>query len=178
MPKSSKEQIDEDEKKIIKLLQKNSEESIDKIAKKCGFSRQKVWRIKKKLEKNKIIWGYHAVVEDDRMDMKRYQILIKKTPVPMSNDIIEVMLGKNIRIELEKSGIMFYNSLYTQGYFDWSLCITAPDIIKVKKFIEFLKIKFENHISDIQVLEVIFPFLKSGIDNPNLNEFKEFLAIE
>jgi DNA-binding Lrp family transcriptional regulator len=178
MPKSSREQIDEDEKKIIRMLQKNSEESIDKIAKKCGFSRQKVWRIKKKLEKDKTIWGYHAVIEDDRMEMKRYQILIKKTPVPMSKDIIDVMLGKDIRQELEKSDIMFYNSFYTQGYYDWSLCITAPDIIKVKKFIEFLKIKFENHISDIQVLEVIFPMLKSGIVNPNQTEFREFLTIE
>jgi len=177
MPKSSKDQIDEDEKKIIRLLQKNSEESIDKIAKRCGFSRQKVWRIKKKLEEKKIIWGYHAVIEEDRMEMKMYQILIKKTPAPMSKDIIDVMLSKDIRKELEKSGIIFYNSFYTQGYFDWSLCITATDIIKVKKFIEFLKIKFENLISDIQVLEVIFPLLKSGIDNPNLTDFREFLTI-
>ena len=42
MPKSSKEQIDFDEKKVIKELQKNSKESIDKIAKKCGFSRKQV----------------------------------------------------------------------------------------------------------------------------------------
>ena len=56
MPKSSKDQIDADEKKIIKELQKNSKESIDKIAKKCGFSRQKVWRVIKRLEKNKTIW--------------------------------------------------------------------------------------------------------------------------
>jgi len=56
MPKSSRKQIDNDEKKILRELQKNSKESIDKIAKKCGFSRQKVWRIIKRLEKNKTIW--------------------------------------------------------------------------------------------------------------------------
>ena len=65
MPKSSKKQIDEDEKKVIAALQKNSKESIDKIAKKCGFSRQKVWRIIKRLENNQTIWGYHAVVDDE-----------------------------------------------------------------------------------------------------------------
>ena len=64
MPKNSREQIDADEKKVIKELQKNSKESSDKIAKKCGFSRQKVWRIIKKLEKNKTIWGYFAVVDN------------------------------------------------------------------------------------------------------------------
>ena len=45
MPKSSQKQIDADEKKVIRELQKNAKESIDKIAKNCGFSRQKVWRI-------------------------------------------------------------------------------------------------------------------------------------
>jgi DNA-binding Lrp family transcriptional regulator len=66
MSKSSKEQIDADEKKILWELQKNSKESIDKIAKKCGFSRQKVWRVIKRLEKDKTIWGYHAVVDDNK----------------------------------------------------------------------------------------------------------------
>ena len=42
MPKSSKKQIVDDEKKILLELQKDSNETIDKIAKKCGFSRQKV----------------------------------------------------------------------------------------------------------------------------------------
>ena len=39
MAKTSKEQIDADEKKVIRELQKGSKESIDKIAKNCGFSR-------------------------------------------------------------------------------------------------------------------------------------------
>ena len=42
MPKSSIEQIDLDEKKVIRELQKNSKENIDKIEKKCGFSRQSI----------------------------------------------------------------------------------------------------------------------------------------
>ena len=66
MPKSSTHQIELDEIKVIEELQKNSKESIDNIAKKCGFSRQKVWRIIKRLEKNDTIWGYHAVISEDR----------------------------------------------------------------------------------------------------------------
>jgi len=58
MPKSSKKQINEDEKKLLKVLQTSSGDNIENIAKKCGFSRQKVSRIKKRLEKDKTIWGY------------------------------------------------------------------------------------------------------------------------
>ena len=42
MPKNSNEQIEQDEKKILHELSKNANKSINDIAKKLGFSRQKV----------------------------------------------------------------------------------------------------------------------------------------
>ena len=174
MPKSSKRQIDEDDKKFLKVLQKNSGDNIESIAKRCGFSRQKVWRTKKRLEKDKTIWGYNAVVDDEKLGVKRYQILLKKELLPISNKMMDVMLEKDMRKQLEKFEVEIDCSFFTHGYFDWSLCITAPNTIVMRKFIELLKTKFGEHISEIQVLEVIFPLLKSGFDNPNLTEFKEF----
>jgi len=53
MSKSSEEQIQIDERKIIDELRANSNKSINEIAEKLGFSRQKAWRIVKNLEKNK-----------------------------------------------------------------------------------------------------------------------------
>jgi len=58
MAKSSKKQIEIDERKVLAELQRNSRESADDIAKKCGFSRQKSWRIVNRLEENQTIWGY------------------------------------------------------------------------------------------------------------------------
>jgi len=40
MLKSSGEQIEQDEKKILSELVKNSKENIEMIAKHCGFSKQ------------------------------------------------------------------------------------------------------------------------------------------
>ena len=77
MPNDDIEPVD-DEKKVMHELEYNANESIDVIAKKCGFSRQKVWRIKKKLESNKTIWGYHAVVDHEKLHQKSYIMLIKK----------------------------------------------------------------------------------------------------
>lgn len=174
MPKSSKKQIDEDDKKFLKILQKNSGDSIENIAKKCGFSRQKVWRIKKRLEKNKTIWGYNAIVDVEKLGLKRYQILLKKSPMPISDAMMDIMFEKDMRKKLEKYNVTLDYSSYTHGFFDWTLFISAPNIIVVKKFIEILKVKFENYISEIQVLEVVFPLLKGGLENPNMTEFKEF----
>ncbi|HVP99899.1 MAG TPA: winged helix-turn-helix domain-containing protein, partial [Candidatus Thermoplasmatota archaeon] len=37
-------EITDDDKKILAELQKNANQSIDTVAQRCGFSRQKVWR--------------------------------------------------------------------------------------------------------------------------------------
>ena len=57
MAKTSKTQVEQNEIKVLDALEQHSKESIDEIAKSCGFSRQKVSRIIKNLERNKVIWG-------------------------------------------------------------------------------------------------------------------------
>ena len=64
MAKSSKDKIEQDEKKLISELMKNSKENIDTIAKHCGFSRQKAWKMMKRLEMDQKIWGYSAVIDN------------------------------------------------------------------------------------------------------------------
>jgi len=55
MSKSSKYQIEEDEKKLLSEQVKNSNENIETIATHCGFSRQKTWRFIKQLEAKGLI---------------------------------------------------------------------------------------------------------------------------
>ena len=68
MAKNSVKQIEQDEKKILEELSKNANKSINDIAEKCGFSRQKVWRVINNLEKNHAIWGYTAVVDEKKIN--------------------------------------------------------------------------------------------------------------
>ena len=97
MPKSSKKQINEDEKKLLRVLRQNSRDSIENIAKNCGFSRQKLSRTKKRLEENRTIWGYHAVVDDEKLDRTRYMMLVKRSSQPVGdaiNKITKLTAGK------------------------------------------------------------------------------------
>ena len=47
-------------------------------------------RVIKKLEKNKTIWGYNVVDDDEKLGLKRYQILVKKSRIPVLDKIMEV----------------------------------------------------------------------------------------
>ena len=175
MARSSMQQIEKDEMKIILELQKNARESIDKIAKRCGFSRQKVWRIMNKLEENNKIWGYTAVTDDEKMGVNRYFALIKRTTMPLTNDLTE----KIIRRELEKSakieGINIESSYFVHGSYDWIICFTAENIKYAKKFCDMVQNAYHGHIGDMVLLENLFSIRNNSMLNPNREELKDFL---
>ncbi len=174
MPKSSRKQIDKDEKKVISELQKNAKESIDVIANKCGFSRQKVWRIIKRLEENKTIWTYHAVIDQDKIGLQRYLILLKRNTTSIPADSIEMAVEGKISDMLQEMNINVEYAYYLNGCFDFAVEVTALDVRDLKKMTETLNKLFREYISDIQVLEVIFPMIKCGTKNPNLSELRTF----
>lgn len=173
MPKSSKKQIVEDEKKVLFELQRNANESIDAIAKKCGFSRQKVWRIIKRLEKEKTIWGYTTVIDDDKLGLSKYFILLKRVQKPVPEESINKVISRDLKKEIEIIGAKIDCSFYLHGQFDYLICCTTENIKQVKKFCEILNKVFRESILDMEVLEVIFPVERCGIQNPNLEKIKE-----
>ena len=173
MPKTSREQIANDKKKILQELQKNSKESIDKIAKKCGFSRQKVCRVIKRLEKDKTIWGYHAVVDDNKIGLQQYFVLIKRTSKSFSKEHIDSIIKRVINPEIAKMGIIVENISYVHGAFDGIHIIRASNVVQVKKYCEILNKLSNGYISDMKILEELFPIKKNGIVNPNIEELKD-----
>lgn len=173
MPKSSRIKIEEDEKQVMRALQKDARQSIDTLAKECNFSRQKVWRIMKRLEENKTIWGYHAVIEDESFNHHRYYLLIKRTTKGVTEDALKTITNRELKKKMEDEDIILEDSYFIHGPYDWLISMTAPDIRQVKKFTELFNQLFKDYIAKIDILEVIFPVEKNGIQNPNLKKIKE-----
>jgi len=173
MAKSSKKQIDQDEKRVIEQLQRNSNESIDKIAKICGFSRQKVWRIIKRFENKKIIWGYTAIPDKEKQGVHHYIMLIKRSNKPVK-DIIDDVIDGFKKYEGKNLGIFVQTACMLQGQYDMILLFTAKDINVAKRFIEFINTKYSSYIREIMMLEDIFPVRISGMMNPKVDDLKEF----
>jgi DNA-binding Lrp family transcriptional regulator len=172
MSKSSKKQMVEDEKKIIVQLQKNPRSSIKEIAKSCGFSRQKVWRIIKQLEEDKTIWGYNVVIDDEKMDMNQYVLLIKSSPKPVKKiveDISDLSLDNSARemeIEIQSGGMV-------NGKYDWIIIFTAKDIKQATKFKDVFLSKYSSIVSEVDLLEYIFPIKKCYVANPEVKKLNE-----
>jgi DNA-binding Lrp family transcriptional regulator len=174
MPKASREQIADDEKKILRELQKNSKESIDKIAKKCSFSRQKVWRVIKRLEKNKTIWGYSAIVDIEKLDLKHFLILIKKEIKPVE-ETANMIITRELEKKAAEIGVTIHASHYLHGRYDWNICFTAENLATAKQFCEKIKVLYLPIIKELELLEMIFAVKDGCIENPDVEKLKSFI---
>ncbi len=174
MAKKSKKEIERDENKILHELLIDSSQNIDTIGKKLGFSRQKVWRNIKRLKADGVIWGYTAVVNEDKLGMKNYFALIKRSMNPLSEELTSKIIERDIEHTAKKIGVTIENSCYTHGNYDWIIGFFAENVKQAKKFCEILYKTYLMYIADIQLLEELFWIRKHGLLNPNKEQLKEF----
>ncbi len=177
MAKNSKKQIKKDEKKIIRELLKNSNKSINEIAKTCKFSRQKVWRIIKNLEKNDTIWGYTAVINEEKLEKKSYILLIKRTNQPITKKMLDSITKRKMEQKADAIGVKIVSSIYTNGVFDWIICFECEGIKDAKRFSESLSKEFEGFIKELHLLDKMFSVQKCGVENPDLEGLEKLFDI-
>ena len=174
MSKKTKTDLKNDEQKVLEELKINSNKSINKIAQNCGFSRQKVWRIIKKFEKENTVWGYPPIIDGETEDLNYYIILLKRATVPIPSTAIKHIVSREIDEKINQIGCNMITSLYTNGEYDWIIIFTAPDILNAKRVSELFRQRYKDIITDVNLLETIFPVKIQGIVNPNINILKEF----
>lgn len=175
MPKNSKKQISMDEDRIINELKKNANKSINKIAEDCNFSRQKVWRIIKKLEKNKTIWSYGAIVDEEKQGLNYYILLLKRGSKPISKEAVDNITSREIDKKIKEINCEMLTSLYLHGCYDWLIIFTAPNTAQAKKVSELFRDRYQNLLDEVCLLESIFPVKIQGIVNPDVKKLEKFL---
>jgi DNA-binding Lrp family transcriptional regulator len=174
MAKSSKETILHDEIKVMDALEQHSKESIDQIAKSCGFSRQKVWRIIKDLEKRKIIWGYTAITDETAKNLKHFIVLAKRNTVPFGDEIRKEIILRKLD-DYPMDIVRIENIYLTHGITDWILTFYAPDIISAKKFVDETFARFSKYLQEYNIVETLVPVRKQGFKNPRMKDLVEYL---
>jgi Lrp/AsnC family leucine-responsive transcriptional regulator len=175
MVKRSKDQIQKDEMKILAELQKNSHESLEALAQKYHFSRQKVWRLIKDLEDSHVIWGYSAIVDAEKQGLQKFIVFIKQSATILDTQKAESVNLNEIQKEYTKIGITIETSHYIHGDCDWVLIFTAPDIKLAKHFINLLHAKYPGLIETSNLAQILYTPREHYILNPGSLKVKEFV---
>ena len=174
MAKSSKEQIEKDDRKVLEELRKNSSQSINVISDKVGFSRQKVWRIIKKLQKNKTIWSYTAVVNGESLGLKSFILLGKRTSKPLAKEMVDLAVLKKLERLALKNNCFLDDTAYLNGEFDFINVFKAKNLRDAKKYQDEFNRLFQGYLERTIIIEILFPIRVSGIFNPEINKLYEF----
>jgi len=173
MPKHSKEAVVKDVIQVLNILEKNGKESVDNIAKKCGVSRQKVWRIIKDLEEKNVIWGYAATTDGRLRGLQHFVLLIKRNIVPIDKAFKEEVTLK--KLEGYVPGFVHIeNIFFTHGEYNAVVTFYAKDLKNATKLVQELFNKIGQYFEGYLLLETIFPIRKNGFENPEIKELMEY----
>jgi len=175
MTKKSRDQIDQDEKKLLSELVKNSNEKIDSIAKQCGFSRQKAWRIIKNLEEKGVIWGYTAIFDEEKIGQQHFMLMINRTMEKMEEEVVDIIISSKTNALAKELGVTIESSAYVHGEYDWIMTITAENIIQAKQFSDALVALYPRGTEKITILQTMMFIRKQYILNPDRKKLKEFV---
>ncbi len=175
MVKNLQERIRKDERKLLLELQKNSKENIDTIAKYCGFSRQKTWRMIKQLEKDHEIWGYSAIVDTEKQGLQKFILLLKRSNLPFEKKDIDDIVNGRIGDMFEKLGIRILTTYYIQGEYDWVVIFTAEDIRQALKVRDLLANKLSYASEKINLSQVLVALREHTVINPDQQLLKDLI---
>jgi len=153
---------------------KNSNETIDMIAKNCGFSKQKVLRMMKHLEKEQKIWGYAPVIDNTKQHLEKFILFIRRTTTQHNPKDINEIVANLLATTKQEIGVTMVSSYLLHGEYDWIMLFTAKSIIQAKKFSETIMQKYPDKQS-IQISQVIFTVRENYMVNPEIIKMKDLI---
>jgi len=175
MPKISRDQIEQDEKKILSELVKNSNEKIETIAKHCGFSRQKTWRFIKRLEAKGLIWGYTAIFDEKKIGLMHFILMAKKSFKQLEEKTADKIISRKLEDLTAELGITIESSSYVHGEYDWVITFTAEDIKQAKKFSNSFVALYPGVMEKTTIMQTLMFIRKQYILNPDRKKLKELM---
>mgnify|MGYP006285231157 FL=1 len=153
MVKISQKQYREDRKKIIYELKSNPKADVKEIADKLGFSKQKIYNVRRKLNTSQNKQTFEGFFHHGP---RRFIILAKMlSTIDGTND------DRNINFpsiqKLKQMGITVEFSYLTNGDSDVVIGISSESVMGAKMFCNMMKRCLCDTIRDIEVTEVLRP---------------------
>ena len=162
---------------VLKHLLEDPTRSIKELAKCMNSYRQKVWRKKKKLEDDHVIWGYTAVVDETKFDHQMYVLLFKGKPI--DKDFADLFTRRIVKNEFCKQDVRLINVLYVNGEYDFIVMFSAQDNARARRYYDCLRDVYADYLLEKPVMiDVCFTAIREGKTNPEIKKMYEFVSMD
>jgi DNA-binding Lrp family transcriptional regulator len=159
---------------ILRSMLDDPTRSPKAISKELGITRQRLWREKKSMEEEGIIWGYTGV--EDGSGSGWVDCVMLFVMKALSEDFAKVMNIETLRRPSKEYGVRVKEAYYMNGDYDVLITFSAPDIAAARRFYEYLRREYERFFMEKpRMMEVAFPIVKGGKLNPRMERVRELI---
>jgi len=176
---AEKETIGDEEefdKRFLRRLLEDPTRSVRALASDLRSYRQKVWRHKRRLEQDHVVWGYTAVVDEAALGNVMYMVLMKMKP--LDRQLAELIIRRQTQGEFHKQRVRLLNVLYVNGEYDWLIMFSAPDHATARRYYDSIRVSYADFLLDRPVIiDVNFPVIREGKINPDIKKLYDFVPV-
>jgi len=159
---------------VLQHLLDDPTKSVKDLAKRMKTYRQRVWREKKQLEDDNIVWGYTAVVDETKMNHALYMLLFKGKPI--SREFVDIFTKRIITNEFSNMGVRLINVLYVNGEYDFIVMFSAPNQALARRYYDSLRTVYADHlIEKPTMININFQAVREGKKNPDIKKLYDFI---
>lgn len=163
-----------DDSAILEWLLEDPTRSLNLMAKNLNAYRQTLWRRKKKLEDENVIWGYTAVIDDGKIGNVIYLLMMKMKP--MTRGLADIIYKSVKKDEMRKINVRLIDAFHVNGEYDWVLRFSAPDHTTARKYYDAIRVVYEEYLIEKPVLvDVNFILKAEGMKNPEMEKIYDFV---
>ncbi len=160
--------------RLLHRLLEDPTRSVRAIAADLRSYRQRVWRHKRALERDRVVWGYTAVLDESKLGNVMYVVLMKMRPMDMP--LAELIIGRQTSSEFHRQEVRLINVLYVNGEYDWLVMFTAKDHATARRYFDSIRVAYDDFlIGKPHLIDVNFALVREGKVNPGLGGLREFV---
>ncbi|MGA1848853.1 MAG: Lrp/AsnC family transcriptional regulator [Thermoplasmatota archaeon] len=154
--------------RLLAAFLKDPTRSMRELAKELDSYRQTIWRKKKRMEEENIIWGYTAVIDEAKLGKGTFLVLMKMKP--MIEGLADIMVKRIKRNEPGKMNIRLIDAFQVNGEYDWIIRFSAPDHTTARTYFDTLRAVYADHLLEKPVMvDVNFVLVAEGKTNPEID---------
>ena len=166
----------EEFQEVLNELIKDPTRSLRVIAKQIKSYRQHVWRQKKKLEEDRVIWGYTAIIDETKLGNLTYVMLIKF--MPLKREMADIIIQRVNRYKKSnvEGNIRILQSVYMNGDYDWMIMYTAPSHELARRYFNEICLDYEEWIVERpKIMDINYFLIKEGKINPEHSKIYDYI---
>ncbi|MBE3120838.1 MAG: Lrp/AsnC family transcriptional regulator [Thermoplasmata archaeon] len=159
---------------VVNCLLEDPTQGMSKIAEKTSMHRRTAWQIQKDLEKDTTIWGYTAVIDEQKIDRAIYVLQFQAKP--FSKDFADLILHRLTLGEPMKAGVRILDIYFMNGPYDVFIKFSAPDHATARRYYETLRSVYKDYFLEAPLVsDVNFSLVQAGKLNPELKKIYDLV---